>query len=163
MWLFSVNLESPAPAGYRYWRFSYNGTLSELQYDIGGTKYLFNSSNGCTLTYVSGVTQRTGELSDGILSTTNNQYIGATGGNVAVVQATFTSEKQFNKLWFYPQATSANGLIFNMPGYMTISVSSDDISWTNVATVNVSVSGNYGNTNLTAQGMTAGQMKQLAW
>lgn len=162
----SIRFLNPVNAGMGvaslFWRLSFNGSLSEIQYDINGSLFRFSAANGCTLTEVSGVTQQSPSLaaiSDGTLSTTNNQYIGSSSGSAtATIKASFSAPVYLNKIWLYPQASGST--VYNLPGTLSVSFSNDDIVYSQNYTINISSNGQYASTTtLSDHGFTSGQLK----
>lgn len=153
------------PTGYKYWEISYNGNLSELQYDINGQKYTFSSANSCVLTELTSgyyIQPSLSALSDGVLSISNTQYIGSSANQFYSIRASFSTQQgaTFNRIWLYPQANGAS--CYHVPGQIKLRRSLDGILWDQWVTMNVASTGNYvSSTTLAAHGFVQGALKSL--
>jgi hypothetical protein len=152
-------VKSPDAAilGFSYWRFSYNGLLSELQFDLGDGLKTFSVANGVSsFTAGANITAEVpsfAALSDGILGTSNNQRVGtAAGTTYCEINAVFEGPVSIMSLGYYPQA--ANALIYNLPGTIRIAPSIDGIVYQDIHEQQISTTGlSVSSTNFSAQGL----------
>lgn len=155
-----ISIQSPdaIEMGFRFWRFSWQGTLSELQYRVDGVNYLFSSANGCTLsqTGMAFITPNLQAISDGVLTPSGSERIGNNDSNQGTLSAQFTLGIRPSHILIWPQCPNwvdAN----NLPGTLSVSYSTDGITYSTPQIFNVSNDGTYkGFTSIAQHGFTSG-------
>lgn len=154
----SVRSPDAVEIGFKYWKFMWQGTLSELQYRIGGQNYLFSPANGCTLsqTGMAFITPNLQAVSDGVLTPTGSERIGNNDSNSGTLFAQFTEGISPSHILIWPQSPNwfdAN----NLPGTLSVSYSSDGISYSTPQIFYVANDGVYkGFTSIAQHGFTNG-------
>lgn len=119
--------------GFKYFRFSYAGNLSEIQYEENNDNIpkRFIAENGATMTNISNFVYEFPSfyaLSDGAVSVGNNQYLGSSSGSTnAIFKVAFTTSKVITHLHIAPQG--GTGEIYNAPISILVEASNDDITY----------------------------------
>jgi hypothetical protein len=144
--------------GFQYWRFSYNGNLSELQFDSGEGLRPFTVANGVSSftagENVSSQIPNFAALSDGVLDTTNDQRIGtAIGATYCDINAIFVNPVNIAVVGFYPQASGS--AIYNIPGTIRVARSVNGINYDQIHEQQITTTGaSISSTNFSVQGLT---------
>ena len=128
------------PPGFIFWRFEFDGSLSEIQADWGLGLKTLTSANGVNIFEVSGFIQKYpsfSAISDNYFIANNSQYL---GGGLAIMRCEFIDFQSIQTIALAPQAS---GVIYNAPSYFKILASIDGSVYSEEWTIALGTGGNH--------------------